>query len=95
VSALTADKVLVTVGTPCSVSAVGTTETYHALAAGSPEFIGFAAFDAGLVEFDQASLSRPMGTLKWRQGAHAGESATLAQIETLYGAALSASTLLL
>ena len=43
---LTADKVLVTIGTPCSMSAVGGTETYLARVCGKPEFIAYAAFDA-------------------------------------------------
>jgi len=49
---LTANQVLVTVGTPCNVSAVGTTETHRALATGNPQWLGFAAFDAGLVDID-------------------------------------------
>ena len=48
--ALPADQVLVTVGTGASLSAVGSTETHHALACGSPDVLGFAAFDAGLVD---------------------------------------------
>ena len=76
---LTADKVLVTVGTPCSVSAVGSTETYLAKAARAPEFIGFAAFDAGLVDIEP----RSDGSLKftWANG----EPATLDQIEQRHG----------
>jgi len=82
---LTADKVLVTVGTPCSVSAVGTTETYLAKVAGAPEFIGFAAFDAGLVEIEPAAD----GALrfKWANG----EPATLAEIEQRHGEQLRKS----
>ena len=49
---LTADKVLVTIGTPCSVSAVGSTETYLARVTQAPEFIAFAAFDAGLIDIE-------------------------------------------
>lgn len=48
--ALSADQVLVTVGTGASLSAVGSTETHRALACGSPDALGFAAFDAGLVD---------------------------------------------
>ncbi len=52
-SRLPADQVLVTVGTPCGVSAVGTTETHRALADGDEyRALAFAAFDAGLVDFD-------------------------------------------
>jgi hypothetical protein len=76
---LTADKVLVTVGTPCSVSAVGSTETYLAKVARSPEFIAFAAFDAGLVDVDpQADGSL---RFKWTNG----EPATIADIEQRHG----------
>ena len=50
---LPADQVLVTVGTPCGVSAVGTTETHRALAEGDElRALTHAAFDAGLVDFD-------------------------------------------
>ena len=76
---LTADKVLVTVGTPCSVSAVGSTETYLAKAARAPEFIGFAAFDAGLVEIEPQSDGSPKFT--WANG----EPATLEEIEQRHG----------
>jgi len=79
---LTADKVLVTVGTPCSVSAVGTTETYLARVAGTPEFIGFAAFDAGLVEIEPQSG----GSVRFRFPN--GEPASLEEIEQRYGAQL-------
>jgi hypothetical protein len=76
---LTADKVLVTVGTPCSVSAVGTTHTYLAKVEGAPEFIGFAAFDAGLVDVDAQSD----GTFKFKWAN--GGPATLAEIEQRHG----------
>jgi 3-oxoacyl-[acyl-carrier-protein] synthase II len=87
---LTADKVLVTVGTPCSLSAVGSTETYNAKAAGAAEFIAFAAFDAGLVDIDtqqDGSLR-----LRWAAGNRSGESTTLEEIERLHGATLRANT---
>jgi len=76
---LTADKVLVTVGTPCSVSAVGSTETYLAKVARSPDFIAFAAFDAGLIDID----TQADGSLrfKWANG----EPATIADIEQRHG----------
>jgi len=83
---LSADKVLVTVGTPCSVSAVGSTETYLARVADAPEFIAYAAFDAGLVDIEPA----PGGSLAlhWSAG---GERTTLAEIEQRHGAQLRAS----
>jgi 3-oxoacyl-[acyl-carrier-protein] synthase II len=82
---LTADKVLVTVGTPCSVSAVGTTETYLARVADSPNFIGFAAFDAGLVDVD-AQSDGSVG-FQWTNG----EPATLQAIEQRHGPQLRAN----
>ena len=76
---LTADKVLVTVGTPCSLSGVGTTETYQARVAGSPEFIAYAAFDAGLV--DLAPQSDGSLKLAWTNG----EPTTLEEINRRHG----------
>jgi hypothetical protein len=82
---LTADKVLVTVGTPCSISAVGSTETFHARVAGAREFIAFAAFDAGLVDLELAAD----GALqpRWPGG---GEPAPIEAIEERHGARLRA-----
>ena len=82
---LTADKVLVTIGTPCSVSAVGTTETYNARVARSPEFIAYAAFDAGLINIepkDDGSLA-----LSWPNGT----ATTIEEIEREHGARLRAN----
>ena len=84
---LTADKVLVTIGTPCSMSAVGGTETYNARVTGAPEFIAYAAFDAGLIDID---MSGPM-QLRWAQGERAGAPATLEEIERLHGKTLRAN----
>lgn len=67
------------------MSAVGSTETYNARVAGSAEFIAFAAFDAGLVDLEPGSSGLKV---RWRAGAHAGEPASLAQIEELHGAKL-------
>jgi len=86
---LTADKVLVTIGTPCCMSAVGGTETYNARVYGAPEFIAYAAFDAGLVDIDLqggASLR-----LQWAKGAHAGQASTVEEIESLHGTQLRAN----
>lgn len=83
---LTADKVLVTVGTPCSLSAVGSTETYNARASNAPEFIAFAAFDAGLVDIDLQADGSVQA--RWAQGERAGEPASLAEIEQQHGARL-------
>lgn len=82
---LTADKVLVTIGTPCSVSAVGTTETYKARVRRAPEFIAYAAFDAGLIDIEPADD----GSLKltWRNG----EPASIEEIEREHGQRLRAN----
>lgn len=82
---LTADKVLVTIGTPCSVSAVGTTETYKTRVTRAPEFIAYAAFDAGLIDIEPADD----GSLKltWRNG----EPASIEAIEREHGQRLRAN----
>jgi hypothetical protein len=82
---LTADKVLVTIGTPCSISAVGSTETYRARVLGAPEFIAYAAFDAGLIDVEVSAEGA--AELRWLNG----EPATLAEIEQQYGQKLRAS----
>jgi len=83
---LAADRVLVIVGTPCSLSAVGSTETYQARVAGTAEFIAHAAFDAGLVDFDAGEALRP----RWVAGPAKGEAASLEEIERQHGSALRA-----
>src|SRR5262245_60987738 len=83
---LTADKVLVTIGTPCSMSAVGGAETYKARVRGAPEFIAYAAFDAGLVDIDLQGGSSLR--LQWATGDRAGQAATIEEIESLHGAQL-------
>lgn len=82
---LSADKVLVTIGTPCSISAVGSTETYLARVTGAEEFIAYAAFDAGLIDLEPAAD----GTLsaRWANG----EPASLTDIERRHGAQLRAN----
>src|SRR5262249_15785320 len=86
---LTADKVLVTIGTPCCLSAVGGAETYKARVCGAPEFIAYAAFDAGLVDID------PQGgdslRLQWATGDRAGQGTTMEEIEGVYGGQLRAN----
>jgi 3-oxoacyl-(acyl-carrier-protein) synthase len=54
---LSADQVLVTVGTGASLSAVGSTETHRALAENREDALGFAAFDAGLVNISGTAAS--------------------------------------
>jgi 3-oxoacyl-[acyl-carrier-protein] synthase II len=87
---LPTDKVLVTIGTPCSMSAVGSTETFLARVADSPEFIGLAAFDAGLVEFTSQGKS-DQAEMTWLAGERAGQPATLNDIEATTGARLRAN----
>jgi hypothetical protein len=76
---LTADKVLVTVGTPCSISAVGTTETYQARVTQAPEFIAYAAFDAGLIDIEPRADGGLQ--LSWVDGT----PATIDEIERRHG----------
>lgn len=76
---LTADKVLVTVGTPCSISAVGTTETYQARVTQAPEFIAYAAFDAGLIDIEPRADGGLQ--LSWVDGS----PATIDEIERRHG----------
>lgn len=85
---LNADQVLVTIGTACTMSAVGSTETYEARVANSPAFIAFAAFDAGLVDFSPSTDGDL--NLVWAQGSNAGQAASLADIEREHGARLRA-----
>lgn len=79
-----AAQVLVTIGTPCTLSAVGSTETALALATRAPEAVALSAFDAGLVELAIA----PDGTLaaNWRDGA----PAPVDEIERRHGERLRA-----
>lgn len=84
---LPADQVLVTIGTPCSISAVGSTETYCALAKGDRSFIGFAAADAGLVTVDFEE-----DTFRWATGPSRGQLAQLSSIESEFGAKLRAGS---
>jgi 3-oxoacyl-[acyl-carrier-protein] synthase II len=91
---LTADKVLVTVGTPCALSGVGSTETFRARVTGAREFIAFAAFDAGLVDIDLAEDGAL--ALRWHDGGGpagepVSEPVSIEAIEERYGARLRAN----
>ncbi|UPG83970.1 hypothetical protein L2Y94_11425 [Luteibacter aegosomatis] len=88
---LRSDQVLVTVGTACTISAVGSTETYQAVVAGSDEFLPLAAFDAGLVELDPEAASAADG-MRWAEGDRAGEPVSLDELTRLHGAALRANS---
>jgi 3-oxoacyl-(acyl-carrier-protein) synthase len=88
---LKSTQVLVTVGTACTLSAVGSTETYQALVAQSDEFLPLAAFDAGLVDVDPASENAANG-MRWASGDHAGQAVTRDELERLYGESLRANS---
>jgi 3-oxoacyl-[acyl-carrier-protein] synthase II len=81
---LPADQVLVTVGTPCTMSAIGSTATALALMQGAPEAVALSAFDAGLVELavDDGGSIRAA----WPDGT----PASFEQIEIRHGARLAA-----
>ena len=84
---LRSNQVLVTVGTACTISAVGSTETYQALVAGTEEFLPLAAFDAGLVEIDPEAESAAQN-MRWASGAQAGASLTREELARLHGDSL-------
>ncbi|RDD81731.1 hypothetical protein DVJ77_11280 [Dyella tabacisoli] len=86
---LSGHQVLVTIGTPCTMSAVGSTETYQAKVRGEADFIAMAAFDAGLIAFDDPADD--ISSMRWVGGEQAGQPATLAEIETRYGSQLRAN----
>lgn len=88
---LSARQVLVTVGTLCSVSAVGTTETHRALITGDPNFIGFAAVDAGLAAIDEARSTSQAPVFTLADGELRGESISVAEIEERWGRRLRES----
>jgi 3-oxoacyl-[acyl-carrier-protein] synthase II len=86
-SPLPANQVLVSVGTPCNVSAVGTTETHRALATGDRNAIGFAALDAGLVAVDleRSTADSPCFI---ECGIESGGALSIEEIERRFGAKL-------
>lgn len=78
-------RVLCTVGTPCSVSAVGTSETHRALVSRHPNAIGFAAFDAGLVDVDVARSTAAEPRFVHAAGPLQGEALSLDEIDAAFG----------
>src|SRR5262245_42899655 len=88
---LPATQVLCTIGTPCTLSAVGTTETYRALVIGSHTAIAFAAFDAGLVDVDSSRSTVTEPRFVRADAEHRGESVAIEEIEAIWGARLRAS----
>jgi 3-oxoacyl-(acyl-carrier-protein) synthase len=87
---LPSDQVLVTIGTPCSMSAVGSTETYQARVSQAPHFIACAAFDAGLIEFEELHGPAQTVRFRWATGERAGQPAGLDEIEARHGHELRA-----
>lgn len=81
---LPAHQVLVTVGTPCTMSAVGSTETATARLLGSADLGVLSAFDAGLVDLTVAGDGSISST--WPDGS----PASAAEVEARYGAQLAA-----
>ncbi len=71
------------------MSAVGSTETHRALVSESKNAIGFAAFDAGLVEIEPGSGPEPR--FVGREGASRGQPLTVEQIDAEWGERLRAS----
>src|SRR3954464_6934128 len=88
---LDARQVLVTIGTPCSMSAIGSTETHRATVLGAPAQIGFAAFDAGLVDIDLERSRAAEPVFVHVTGDKAGRPITIAEIEQSFGAVLRAN----
>jgi 3-oxoacyl-[acyl-carrier-protein] synthase II len=89
VQSLRADQVLVTVGTVCSVSAVGSTETFRARARGEESWLGYAAFDAGLASVER--IQGPGGAapqFRSLDGAHL----SISEIERKWGERLRQAT---
>jgi 3-oxoacyl-[acyl-carrier-protein] synthase II len=71
------------------MSAVGSTETYQALVTRAPHFIACAAFDAGLIEFEDPDGSHgETARLRWSSGPRTGQTAGIDEIEASHGAAL-------
>lgn len=79
---LPAHQVLVTVGTPCTMSAVGSTETARAALDGAPELVALSAFDAGLVDLELDAGGAIAA--RWPDGS----PAPFEEIEARHGAAL-------
>jgi 3-oxoacyl-[acyl-carrier-protein] synthase II len=88
---LDARQVLVTIGTPCSMSAVGSTETHRATVLGSPNQIAFAAFDAGLVDIDLERSRAAEPLFVHAAGDKAGKPISVAEVEQAFGAVLRAN----
>jgi 3-oxoacyl-(acyl-carrier-protein) synthase len=85
------NQVLVTIGTACTMSAVGSTETYQSLVAGTDEFLPLAAFDAGLVDID-SNAENAGQAMRWAFGPQAGQSVTREELVQRHGDSLRANS---
>lgn len=86
-----ADQVLVTIGTVSSASAVGGVETQRALIRGDGSSVGFAAYDAGLVDVVAGGdLGSATPRFVVRDGDGRGEPIALPEIERRWGERLRA-----
>jgi len=90
-SGLDARQVLVTVGTLCGISAIGTSETQRALATKNRNLIGFAARDAGLVGIDPARSTADAPVFVGLDAEHHGRRLDLEEIEASFGDRLRAN----
>ena len=83
-ASLRADQVLVTIGSPCSMSAVGGTATTRSLVERRADLVLHAAFDAGLVDLAIGGDGSVVAT--WPDGT----PASIEAVEARHGAALRA-----
>lgn len=88
---LPATRVLCTIGTPCALSAVGSTETHRALVTRNPSAIAFAAFDAGLVDVDISRSTAAEPRFVRGESSRRGESISVEEIESTWGDTLRSS----
>jgi 3-oxoacyl-(acyl-carrier-protein) synthase len=88
---LAARQVLVTVGTLCGISAIGTSETQRALATRNKSLIGFAARDAGLVGIDTARSTADSPVFVGLSGERHGRRLDIEEIEASFGDRLRAN----
>jgi 3-oxoacyl-(acyl-carrier-protein) synthase len=88
---LPARQVLVTIGTPCAMSAVGSTETHRAMVRGDRRATAFAACDAGLVTADTKQSSADDPVFAHVDGELGGNPVTIDEIERRWGATLRAN----
>ena len=72
------------------MSAVGSTETYQALVAGTEEFLPLAAFDAGLIEVDPEAESAA-DNMRWSSGPNAGQPLSWQELMLAHGDSLRAN----